>query len=220
MFAFGMPQGVMGITENVNKANAIENEYTFARWIVKPELTRIKNKLNEQLIPKFPLAKSVEIDFDEVVPETIEEKRDLSESGVKTGWMTINEARKLNGFDPLPSGDMLLVPLNLIPTPIKGDIVRPEKPAPEIPPEEPKSKGLSDEHKADIWRNYILKTERQEQMFENVVNAQFQEQADKVIEELDRTGQFNESVLDDDRLAEKFKPAIEEIYGSAFSEAV
>ena len=115
---YGMPLSVMGISENVNKANAEAGDYTFARWIVKPRLDRIKHKLQEQLIPKFRKSDNLEIDYDEVVPETIDQKKELAESGMRAGYLTINEARKLRGLDPLPNGDVLLVPLNLIPTPV------------------------------------------------------------------------------------------------------
>ncbi len=133
---FGMPQSVMGISENVNKANAEAGDYTFARWIVKPRLDWKKAKLQEQLIPRFRRSENLTLGFTEVVPETIEQKRDLAESGMRAGYLTINEARKLQRLDPLPNGDVLLVPLNLIPTPIK-EVIKPPAPAPAPASEEP-----------------------------------------------------------------------------------
>ena len=147
MFAFGIPQSVMGVSENVNRANAEAGEYTFARWLIKPRLTRIKNKLNEQLLPMFPKAKGVEIDFDEVVPETVEQKKSLAESGIKSGYMSINEARKLNGLDPLKDGDQLLIPLNLIPTPTKSIAITTQK---DFFP--------TDEQKEAYWNTFVSKT--------------------------------------------------------------
>ncbi len=135
----GMPLSVMGISENVNKANAEAGEYTFARWIVKPRLDWKTAKLQEQLIPKFRNSKNLQLGYEEVVPQTIEQKMLLAESGIKAGYLTINEARKLRGLDPLPNGDVLLVPLNLIPTPISGKITlpAPATSTPEaIPPKE------------------------------------------------------------------------------------
>jgi HK97 family phage portal protein len=145
---FGMPLSVMGISENVNKANAEAGDYTFARWIVKPRLDWKISKLQEQLIPKFKVSRNLKLGYEEVVPETIEQKRDLAESGMRAGYLTINEARKMQGLDPLPAGDVLLVPLNLIATPI--DKIEPPEPPEEEPidipveetPEEtPKGKG-------------------------------------------------------------------------------
>ena len=127
---FGMPQSAMGISENVNKANAEAGDYTFARWLVKPRLDWKTAKLQEQLIPKFRNSKNLKLGYEEVVPETIEQKRDLAESGMRAGYLTINEARKMQNLDSLPNGDVLLVPLNLVPTPIKGDMVPPPRPEP------------------------------------------------------------------------------------------
>ena len=214
MFTFGIPLSIMGVTENVNRANAEAGEYTFARWIVKPELTKLKNKLNERLIPMFPLAKGVEIDFDEVVPETVEQKRVIAESGIKNGSLTINESRKLLGFDPIPAGDQLLVPLNLIPTPIAGK--------PPVRPPAPKS--YTPDQKQDLWNLYAQKTERQEQMFERVLSSQFSKQKKDIIEQLVKTGKLDESLLDSevalDEMSTAFKPAFEEVYSSAYEDAI
>ena len=119
---FGMPQSVMGISENVNKANAEAGDYTFARWIVKPRLDWDKSKIQEQLTPKFRKSENLEIGFKEVVPKTTEQKVNAAESGMRAGYLTVNEARKTQGLDPIPNGDVLLVPLNLIPTPVSGKI--------------------------------------------------------------------------------------------------
>ncbi|GAG96627.1 unnamed protein product, partial [marine sediment metagenome] len=145
LFAFGMPQSVMGVSENVNRANAEAGDYTFARWLIKPRLTRIKNKLNEQLLPMFKAA-DLELDFDEIVPETVEQKKMLAESGVKAGWMTVNEARKLNGLDPAKGGDIFLIPFNMMPTPADKPIEPPPAKPPGAPPP-PKAKGLTEEQK-------------------------------------------------------------------------
>ena len=221
---YGMPLSVMGISENVNKANAYEGDYTFARWIVKPRLDRIKNKLNEQLIPKFRRAESLELDYDEVVPETIEQKMLLAESGIRAGYLTINEARKLRGLDALPNGDVLLVPLNLIPTDIKKPMNLPPAPerAPveEMPEEEmPKSKSLTDEHKQLAWETFVKKADRQEIMFKRVFDNVFDEQKNQVIEQLEKTGRLLD-YLDDEKIAKKFETAIELVYESAFENAV
>ncbi len=215
---FGMPQSVMGISENVNKANAEAGDYTFARWIVKPRLDRMKSKIQEQLIPKFRKSENLELDYDEVVPETVDQKRELAESGMRAGYLTINEARKLRGLDPLPNGNVLLVPLNLIPTPVSGKF---SIPAPTIPTEvtPPKSKGLTDEYKRLHWEVYAQKTAREEVMFKKVFDSVFKEQKNQVVEQLEKTGHIPDD-LDDDETARKFQPAIELVYLSNFEDAL
>uniref|UniRef100_A0A6M3KTG5 Putative portal protein n=2 Tax=viral metagenome TaxID=1070528 RepID=A0A6M3KTG5_9ZZZZ len=213
---FGMPQSVMGISENVNKANAEAGDYTFARWIVKPRLDWKKAKIQEQLIPKFRRSENLQIGFCEVVPETAEQKVAQAESGMRAGYLTVNEARKTQGLDPIPNGDVLLVPLNLIPTPING---KPE--TPEETPEEENPlafKSLTPDQKRIHWEAYAKKTERQEEMFNKVFENVFNDQKEKVVAEIERTGEL--PPLDDEDTAKRFEAAIQLVYEDSFNEAV
>ncbi len=221
----GMPLSIMGISENVNKANAEAGDYTFARWIVKPRLNWKRAKLQEQLIPKFKNSENLKLGFEEVVPETAEQKRLDAESGMRAGYITVNEARIQTGKDPIPNGDVLLIPLNLIPTPIKGDMATPPEDNPEEEPtEEPQEenplllKGLTPDQKRLHWEAYAKKTERQEEVFKKVFENVFNEQKDLAIAELEATRQL--PTLIDEQTAKKFEPAIELVYHSAFEEAV
>lgn len=211
LFTFGMPLSVMGISENVNRANAEAGDYTFARWLIKPRLTRIKNKLNEQLVPRY--GKGIELDFDEVVPETVEMKKGLAESGVRSGWMTVNEARKLNGFDPIPQGDILLIPMNMLATPAK-----------EFTGYSIKSNRLSEQQKEAMWRVYIAKTEGQEKAFKQILKKLFDDQADEVIKKLKNAKKPEDALFDEDKAVEifqeSFKPLIEEVFTTASEEAL
>jgi len=207
---FGMPQSVMGISENVNKANAEAGDYTFARWIVKPRLDWKKAKIQEQLIPKFRHSENLEIGFKEVVPETTEQKISAAESGMRAGYLTINEARKTQGLDPIPNGDVLLVPLNLIPTPIVGSKVE--------PPPTPKSKSLTPDQKRLHWEAYAQKTERQEEMFKRVFNDVFRNQSSLISDYYSTNGQL--PTLIDEDIAPKFETAIQLVYEDAFEGAV
>ncbi len=212
----GMPLSVMGITENVNKANSEAGDYTFARWIVKPRLDWKRAKLQEQLIPKFKNSENLLLEYEEVVPETIDQKKELAESGMRAGYLTINEARKLRGLDPLDNGNVLLIPLNLLPT-------KPESLNTYTPPETPSAETqsvskYSPEQKRQIWDRYNQKTTQQEEMFKRVFNNIYQEQNKQVAGYFEKNGTLPE--FNDLELADKFKPAIKEVYESSFKEAV
>ncbi len=203
---FGMPLSVMGITENVNKANAEAGEYTFARWIVKPRLNRIKNKLNEQFIPLFRNSKNLELDYDEVVPQTIEQKMQLAESGIRAGYLTINEARKLRGLDPLSPevGDVLLTPFNLNPTPVGA-----QKSAFFI------SKSLKDEQKELYWRAHVAKAERRETQVIKALGGLWEDQEKEVLSKMDKDEPFNlESAKE--KFNEKLHPVLFDILRDSF----
>jgi HK97 family phage portal protein len=68
--AFGFPKAMMGATDDVNKANAYAGEVLFARWIVKPRLVRVRDALNNFLLPMYGRsAEGLEFDFVNPVPE-------------------------------------------------------------------------------------------------------------------------------------------------------
>lgn len=68
--AYGFPKGMTGATEDVNKANAEANERMFARWLLVPRLERIKEALNNDLLPMFgSTAQGLEFDYIDPVPE-------------------------------------------------------------------------------------------------------------------------------------------------------
>lgn len=67
--AFGMPKGMLGTVDDVNRANAEAGEVMFARYLVKPRLERIKQALNHDLLPLFGVAaKGLEFDYCDPVP--------------------------------------------------------------------------------------------------------------------------------------------------------
>jgi HK97 family phage portal protein len=68
--AFGMHPHMLGLTEDVNKANAQEAERHFARWLVQTRVDRITEKLNRSLLPMFgTTGQGVEFATPRVVPE-------------------------------------------------------------------------------------------------------------------------------------------------------
>jgi HK97 family phage portal protein len=166
---FGMPLSVMGITENVNRANAEAGDYTFARWIVTPRLKRLQGKLNEQFIPMWPHSENLYLDFDDVVPESVEEKRALAESGIKSGYMTINEARELQGLDPLPEGDVLVAPSA---NPFGGMTLGVKK------------KSFSAEQKESYWRGYVTRAETYEKRMITALKVMFSAQESESLSKL------------------------------------
>ena len=111
--AYGMPLHILGISESVNRANAEASEYTFARWVLKPRLHRIRAKLNEQFIPMF--GEDLYFDYDSPVPEDVQRNLSVADTGFKSGYITRNEARTLVGLDSVRNGDVFMMPLASVP---------------------------------------------------------------------------------------------------------
>lgn len=109
---FGVPNSVLGISDNVNKANAEVGEITFAKRTIKPRLIKLSEKINYELLTLFKNNSKLRIKlvFDEVTPEDQELTLKKVQAGVTIGIITINEARAKLGFDPLENGDVLMIP--------------------------------------------------------------------------------------------------------------
>jgi HK97 family phage portal protein len=128
---FGIHGHMLGLSQDVNKANAEAGEISFARWLVFPRAQRWKAMLNYRLLPMFQ-ADTVEFDHDRVVPE--DREADDRERTSKA-----NAAASLAGAGEWEPDDILqavgLPPMTALPEP------RPPKALPPGPPQDPKPAG-------------------------------------------------------------------------------
>lgn len=95
--AWGMPRSMLGITEDVNRANAEAGEYMFSKWVSGTDLKRDRDVLNNKLLPLFgPLiAEGWEFDFEDPTPDDGEAK-DRERTSKATSFKTYIDA----GTDP------------------------------------------------------------------------------------------------------------------------
>lgn len=96
--AWGMPRSMLGITEDVNRANAEAGEYMFSKWVSGPDLKRDRDVLNNKLLPLFgPLvAEGWKFDFDDPTPDD-GEATDRERTSKATSFKTYIDA----GADPI-----------------------------------------------------------------------------------------------------------------------
>lgn len=114
---FRVPKSALGLTEDVNRANAEATDYVFAKRTIKPKMIRFIEQLNIFYLPLFEKTENLYFDFKDPVPENIDQLIKRAESGVSVGYMTINEARYLMGLDPIDGGDDLRDPMSFSPIP-------------------------------------------------------------------------------------------------------
>lgn len=95
--AYGFPLHMLGVSRDINRANAETQEVTFQRWLVVPRLERIRQLLNNKLLPMFGEGQNdiYEWVYDNPVPE---DKKGDSEIlvGAAAAAKTLLDA----GFDP------------------------------------------------------------------------------------------------------------------------
>jgi len=122
--AFGIQPFIMGVVEDVNRANALAAEDHFARWIVKPRAVRIRETLNMWLAPLF--GDNIMYDFEDPIPNNRDVSIKEAEVGAATGTLKVNEIRARLGADALEDGeggDELASPASTAPaTPVTDGI--------------------------------------------------------------------------------------------------
>lgn len=104
LVAYGFPKSMLGIVEDVNRANAEAGEYMFARWLTKPRLKRWRSMFNTQLLPLYgeQTPKRYELDFKDPVPENGEQA--LQELDIKSKALVLLVSK---GYDSAEVLDML-----------------------------------------------------------------------------------------------------------------
>lgn len=100
---FGIPKSAMGITEDVNRANAEVGMELFMTECILPHLTRYWEKMNEEMvIPDF--GDEYWIEPMEITKGGEERKIARYENGLKNRWLLINEVRAMEGLPPIKGG--------------------------------------------------------------------------------------------------------------------
>jgi HK97 family phage portal protein len=118
---FKVPKSILGLTEDVNRANAEATNKAFMERVITPRMTKFAGALTEFLLPMYNES-SLFFDFTDPAPEDVELQLKKYENALKFGWLTPNEVRAEEGLEPLEGGDELM-PLrvgggNTIGTPI------------------------------------------------------------------------------------------------------
>lgn len=102
---FRVPRTALGITDDVNRANAEATNYVFALRTIKPKMQLITSYLNEFLIPRF--GDNLFLDFADPVPENRELRIQEMQAAVgQQPVMSVNEAREeYFGLEGVENGD-------------------------------------------------------------------------------------------------------------------
>lgn len=111
---FGVPKSVLGIVEDVNRANAEVSKSIFLEETVEPLVTQIINTVNEQLV-STDFQDNLFFDYEDLTPEDEEKKLAYYKNGLDAGWISANEVRAMEGFEPVQGGDIIYIPFNKVP---------------------------------------------------------------------------------------------------------
>ncbi len=135
---FRVPKSILGITEDVNRANAEASIFTFMRGTIEPKMQAIVDTLNEFLLSKFNDTENLFFAFTSPVPENRERIVNEYDKG-HNKWLTTNDIRRAEGLPETIDGDRLFAPFNVAPI----DEVKPQKSVKKPKDEKPSEKGTS-----------------------------------------------------------------------------
>jgi len=144
--AFGVPMSLLQ-TKDVNRANAEAGHYQLARNAILPRCRRLEQRLTQRFAmlfdPRLFLA------FDDPVPESRELALTERSASLANGLISINEGRQELGREPIPEGDVHLVPSSQVP--LSSEPPEPPAPPPPPPEEEPDDDEDDDEKRVKVF---------------------------------------------------------------------
>ena len=175
LLLYRVPKPLLAQTDDVNLANAKMAKSIFLSETIKPLLQNLTQKFNEFLVPP-----DLVLGFVDPTPEDIDQKLKELENGIKNYYMTPNEAREAQGYDPIPGGDEILVPFNLMP-------LGKEKPTEKAITKDSQyyHPNRDEEVRKRYAENWIKVSDKREDQFIKRLNKYWAEQKGRLIEKLE-----------------------------------
>jgi HK97 family phage portal protein len=110
LVAFRMTKTVLGITEDVNRANSEAAMYVFLSEVIVPEMRAIIEKLNEEMLyPDF--GENLYYSFVDPTPANRELQLKEYTDGLTNNWLLINEVRQKENLPPVKGGWSIYMPI-------------------------------------------------------------------------------------------------------------
>lgn len=112
--AFLVPPEKVGDSANKTYSNMQEANREFATGFIKPEGNIIMSELSHALAPLFDDVREISFDYNSIPGIKADETALISAMNY-TWFLSINEKREALGYEPIPGGDELMLPMGLMP---------------------------------------------------------------------------------------------------------
>jgi len=192
---FRVPKTILGITEDVNRANAEASNFVFALRVLKPTFEKITNTLNEFFVPMFG-EDDLFFEFESPVPEDRLAVVNEYALGINK-WLNRNDIRRAEGLSDTREGDVFFGTLADLPQDIVKTMKREgyqQKDKKELKPLKDKKIKRAFKEKQPKRLSKVAR-ERYGKLFERAVNAKaerfrrvldeyFEEQQKRVVQNL------------------------------------
>lgn len=112
---FRVPPHMIADLDRATFSNIEHQSLEFVLHTMTPWAERWEASIESNLLLEGEEAIEVEFDFTSLLRGDHAARGAYYNTGINTGWLTRNEARLMEGYDPLPGLDTPLQPLNMIP---------------------------------------------------------------------------------------------------------
>lgn len=114
MLTWRLSKTMLGISDDVNRANAEENHAVFIENIIEHKVDRTADHLTAFLLPLMG-SEGMVVDYESMSVATQKDKESIAKTGTETQTLTVNEKREVLGYDPIDGMDYIPAPFNLSP---------------------------------------------------------------------------------------------------------
>jgi len=197
---FRVPKSILGITEDVNRANAEASYYVFAKYCIKPKMQKIVEQLNEFLVPMY--GDDLILDFEDPVPEDQESRLKKYENALYFGWMTVDEVRTMEGLEAMDAENEKKVSSNVIQFHEKRKQRRNEL-KDKIKPLVKKELVLgNNKRRLKMWQEWLDRVFKYEKQLKELSQEMFKEEEKEVLEGLGK----KKKMFSEDKYTKKYGP--------------
>lgn len=191
---FGVPASKLGLVEDVNRANAEANDYTYQKETILPRLKLIEEKINEKIMPIYDT--SLIVQFDNPVPEDKEFRLRETTEHLASGYSAIDDERVEDDREPYDLPETIVPLITMAKIPAGTPEAEPTDPN-QIPPEDDEdatedentdkkgvvTKGKRDDRK---WRIFSAVAKPQERHFADIMRKYFEDQHSEVMRNINK----------------------------------
>ena len=123
---YRVPQHMIGILDRATNNNIEQQALEFVMHCIRPWCERIERRLNFSLLgPRERQTFFVKFDMDALMRGDSMARANYQAKSIATGSMTPNEARLMEGRNPLPGGDKLYIQGAMVPLELAGANLKP-----------------------------------------------------------------------------------------------
>ena len=191
-------------------ASAKDNARALYADCLGPVLQMIQQRINSFLLPKLGADPGTYVVFDmsEKLKGSFEERASILQSSVGGPFMTRNEARADYDLPPVPGGDELIVPLNVV----EGGQASPQDTHMESSSMLPVLKAMQPKSKSDQIRIKGRSTKEEDERVAEVLSAFFKRQRESILPKIGAkaAGWWNQRRWDAE-LADDLEPVLDDI---------